>query len=101
MTLRIQDGPDGARLSVKAVPGSSRDAIAGILGDALKVCVTAPPEHGKANDRICDTIAKALSVPRRDVAVVAGLSSKQKTVLVRGLGAAEVLKRIDAAIGKG
>jgi hypothetical protein len=31
-----------ARLTVKVVPGSSRDQIIGWLGDALKVKVTAP-----------------------------------------------------------
>ena len=33
------------RLAIKVVPKASRDSVAGWLGDALKVCVTAPPER--------------------------------------------------------
>ncbi len=37
------------KLDLKVVPKSSRDCIAGWLGDALKVRVRAPAERGKAN----------------------------------------------------
>ena len=44
---------DGAWLiRVKAVPGASRDEIAGPLGDRLKIRIAAPPEGGKANKAI-------------------------------------------------
>ncbi len=37
------------RLLIKVVPASSRDCIAGWLGETLKVRVRAPAECGKAN----------------------------------------------------
>ncbi len=40
------------RLSLKVVPGSSRDEIVGWLGDSLKVKVKAPPEKGRANEAV-------------------------------------------------
>ena len=40
-----QDGND-VLLLVKMVPGASRDEIAGVVGDRLKVRVAAPPEDG-------------------------------------------------------
>ncbi|MFM7075771.1 MAG: DUF167 domain-containing protein, partial [Planctomycetaceae bacterium] len=51
-----------ARLEVKVVPGSSRDQIVGWLGDALKIKVTAPPEKGKANERVVELLAGALGI---------------------------------------
>jgi len=40
------------RLSLKVVPGSSRDEIVGWLGDSLKVKVKAPPDKGRANEAV-------------------------------------------------
>ena len=37
------------RLSLTVVTKSSRNAVAGWVGDSVKVCVTAVPERGKAN----------------------------------------------------
>lgn len=78
---------DGAVLRVKAVPGSSRDRIVGRHGDALKVTVTAPPEQGKANDRIAALLAKALGLPRRTVSLLSGSASAHKRFWLQGTSA--------------
>jgi uncharacterized protein (TIGR00251 family) len=67
-----------ARLTVKVVPGSSRDQIVGWLGDALKIKVTAPPEKGRANEAIVASLAVRLGVRRDDVQIVAGNSAATK-----------------------
>jgi len=82
------------RFAVKAVPGASRDRIAGLHGDALKVQIAAPPEHGRANARLRALLAAALSVPERRVQVVAGQRSPRKVVAVRGLAAADLRARL-------
>jgi len=85
VALRIEtDGAGGVLVAVKAVPGSSRDEVVGVLGDRLKVRVSAPPEGGKANKAICAAIAEALGVKARDVEVVAGHTSPEKTVRING-----------------
>lgn len=82
------------QFAVKAVPGSSRDRVQGLLGTALKVQVAAPPERGKANARILEVLAAALGVPPAAVTLVAGHHAPQKRVEVRGLSAAQVLQRL-------
>ena len=89
----VADG-DGVRFPVKVVPGAAQDRIAGLLGDALKVQVTAPPEQGKANARLCEVLATALGVPTRAVSVVAGHGSPRKTVAVEGIDTATVHARL-------
>jgi len=72
------------RLHLKVVPKSSRDRVAGWVGDRLKVQVTAAPERGKANDAVIDVLAAALGLPRSRVRIVAGATSPLKTVEVDG-----------------
>jgi uncharacterized protein (TIGR00251 family) len=70
-------------LDVKVVPGASRTEIVGSLGNRLKVRVAAPAEGGKANRALVELIREWLGT--RAVEIVAGLSSREKTVRVFGL----------------
>ncbi len=98
--LHLVEQPDGAgtALPVKVVPGASRDRLAGLLGDRLKVTVSRPPEKGAANRAVAALLAGALGLRPREVELMAGASSAEKTFLVRGLSAAEVRGRL---AGKG
>ncbi len=79
---------------MKVVPGASRDEVAGWLGAALKVRVTAPPERGKANAAVEELLAEALGLPRGSVRVVAGHGSPRKSVEIAGLDEAEARRRL-------
>jgi hypothetical protein len=73
----------GIELSIKVVPGASRSEVAGVLGARLKVRVAAPAEGGKANRALVGLLKKWLAA--KDVQIVSGLSSAEKTVRVAGL----------------
>lgn len=87
-----QDPPAPVRLLVKAVPGARRDEVAGMLGDRLKVRVSAPPEGGKANAAICALIAAALGVRDRNVRIISGMTRAEKTVEITGADPGAVRK---------
>lgn len=70
--------PLGWEIRVKAVPGSSRSRIAGVLGDRLKVQVAAPPEDGKANRAVAQVLADWLDLPASAVELVSGASQPAK-----------------------
>ena len=89
-----QPGDPAIKLDVKVVPASSRDAIAGWLGDVLKLRVTAPPERGRANAAVERLLAEALAVPPQAVRVVAGGSSPRKLVEISGVTRAQLLARL-------
>lgn len=82
-------------IAVKAVPGASRDQIAGALGDRLKVRISAPPEGGKANDAIRRLIADALGLKPRDVSIASGAASSEKTIRAAGINANEARRRLN------
>jgi uncharacterized protein (TIGR00251 family) len=86
------------RVAVRLTPRGRADRIEGIVYSAerrpaLKVSVTAPPADSRANDALIELLAKEWSVPKRDLAIVAGLKSRDKTVRIAGDPNA-LLKRI-------
>lgn len=88
-----RDVEGGVEIAVKAVPGAKRDEVVGLLGERLKVRVSAPPEGGKANAAICALLAKELGVAARAVSVVRGASNAEKSVFVAGVSTAVVMGR--------
>jgi uncharacterized protein (TIGR00251 family) len=82
------------RVSLKVVPGSSRDEIPGWLGDSLKVRVRAVAEAGKANAAVTRIVASRLGVPRRTVRIVSGTTSAHKILEVDGLSMTQLRDRL-------
>lgn len=72
-------------ITVKVVPGSSRTAIAGVLGGMLKVKVAAPPEKGKANMMLTALLVQRLGVGRQDVEILSGRTGPIKQVRIAGV----------------
>ena len=86
----LSEVANGVEIAVKAVPGASRTRLAGQLGDAIKIHVSAPPERGKANEAVEKLLAETLGIPARAVKVVTGQTSARKTVLAAGVSIARV-----------
>lgn len=82
------------KLSVKVIPNSSRDALAGWLDDTIKIKVAAQPEKGKANKSVIKILAKALNVPTQQVNVLNGQTSQHKTIEISGLDRTEVIYQL-------
>lgn len=83
----LRELAEGIEVRLKVVPGSSRDAVAGPLGDRIKVRIAAPPEGGRANRAVEDLLGGLLGRPCR---IVAGHGTPLKTLFVAGASAAEV-----------
>jgi len=93
-TARMAASESHAQLQLKVVPSSSRDAIAGWVGEALKVKVQAPPERGKANRSVVRLLAKALDLPESALEISSGETSPHKQVRITGLSQTELTQRI-------
>ncbi len=81
-------------MRLKVVPGSSRDAIGGLLGDRIKIKVAAAAESGKANKAVCELLARTLGVKPRDVEIVSGQTSPEKLVRVREIAVSDAIKKL-------
>ncbi|HYV49740.1 MAG TPA: DUF167 domain-containing protein [Myxococcaceae bacterium] len=86
--LSAVDG--GVRLQVLVQPRASRSRVLGEHGGALKIALAAPPVDGAANEALVELLADLLGVPRRQVSLVSGPSSRRKIVQVDGVDAATV-----------
>jgi uncharacterized protein (TIGR00251 family) len=91
--------PDGCELLVRVIPRASRNAIAGERSGRLSVRLAAPPVEGAANAALVELLAGVLGVPRRQVTIVAGTTSREKRVRVSGLSAGDVVARIGLPAG--
>jgi uncharacterized protein (TIGR00251 family) len=83
VNLREHDG--GVTFDVLVQPRASRAKLGPLHDGRLKVAVTSPPVDGEANAAVVELIAKTLRVPKGAVEVVAGATSRRKTVHVRGV----------------
>jgi len=71
-------------LRVKATPNAKQSDIVGWeeepnVGRVLRVRIAAPPTEGKANAALRDFLAKSLGVPKSQVELQKGSTSRIKT----------------------
>ena len=79
MTALYTVRDDGSvELNVHAQPGAGRTQITGRHGDALKIRIAVPPEHGRANGALASTLADAFGLPANAVELVSGDKSRTK-----------------------
>jgi len=82
------------RLTVKVVPGSSRNQIVGWLGGSLKIKVTAPPEKGRANEAVVALLAKKFGITADHIRIESGHSSPSKVVTIEGMDDEAITKAL-------
>jgi uncharacterized protein len=85
------------RVKLRVSPGAARSTVVGRHGTAWKVRVAAPPEGGRANEALVRLLADSLGVAVADVSIVSGHGSRDKTISLAGLDAAELERRLAAA----
>lgn len=81
----LQTLPDGSLLLRLLVqPKASRNEIAGLHDNALKLRLTTPPIEGRANKAVIAFIAKLLHLPKSSVTIRSGLQNRNKELLISG-----------------
>jgi len=92
--IPIKESDQAVAFAVRVHPRAKKNAITGVVGDALKLSLTAPPVDGRANEACVEFFAKLLNVPRSSVTILSGRSSRNKVVRIAGISAEELRKRI-------
>jgi hypothetical protein len=89
LDLQRRDG--AVTLLVRVQPRASKDEIAGIVEGALKVRLQAPALEDRANEALCEYLARLLKTPKSAVRILSGDRSRIKRVEVRGVTEQQVL----------
>ena len=88
--MNISERDGAITFDVLVQPRASRARLGPIHDGRLKVCVTAPPVDGEANAAVIELVAKQLGLAKGAVEVVAGASSRRKTLRVAGATRAQI-----------
>jgi uncharacterized protein len=96
--IPLQESAKGISFSIKVHPRARKNVITGVVGDALKLALTAPPVEGKANQAVIEFFADLFAIPRSSVTIASGETSRNKVVRVSGVSRAAVEERLKAAL---
>lgn len=77
-------------IEIHLQPGAKRNEIIGFRERILYVKVTALPQKGQANRALLELMAQTLGVPKDNVEIIRGQSSRSKVIALYGLTLGEV-----------
>ena len=82
-------------VKVKIVPGSSKNKIARVYNDALKISITASPVEGKANKKCIAYLAKYFDIAKSKIEIISGQTSKNKLIKIYDISQKEFLEKLE------
>lgn len=66
------------KIKVYIQPGSKKSGYAGMYDGLPKIKIAAPPVDGAANSEIINYFAKLLNIPKKNITISSGASSRLK-----------------------
>lgn len=83
------------RLNVRVIPRANKNQIVEKLDDGtFKIRIKAPPIDGKANKELISFLSSVLKIPKTEIFIAAGESSRQKQIEFRGRDLDQVIKKL-------
>ncbi|MBD5405260.1 YggU family protein [bacterium] len=68
-------------LKIHLQPNAKRNEICGIYdNEYIKIAITTPPIDGKANETLIKFLSKELKIPKSNITITKGLTSRNKTI---------------------
>jgi uncharacterized protein len=85
MHVPFQNSKKGITLKIKVEPRSSRKGLSGVVGDAIKIKVNAPPVGGAANEELIEVLSEEFGIKKTSIKIIKGISSRNKVVEIEGV----------------
>ena len=80
--LPIEKKPNGIILKIYVQPKAAKNEISGTHNNALKIRITAPPTDNKANQMCIKFLAKQLNLPKSNLELISGKTSRNKQIFI-------------------
>jgi len=74
----------GIDIQVIVQPRSAMNKIVGLVEDRLKLKLKAPPVDGAANKMCMHFLSKMLHVPKTNIEILSGQTSRKKNIRITG-----------------
>ncbi|MBR2373477.1 MAG: YggU family protein [Lentisphaeria bacterium] len=85
----MSSGDGGIYISLHIQPGAKREGITGLFGSSLKIALNAPPVDGKANSALLKFLSSKLGLPKGNIELCSGASSRDKRIFAAGIDIAK------------
>ncbi|MFL6468630.1 MAG: DUF167 domain-containing protein [Pyrinomonadaceae bacterium] len=96
--VNITESEGAISFTVNIVPRSSQTQIVAGHDCALKIKLKSPPVDGAANEELVRFLSKVCGVPRSNVEIVSGKTSRKKRIRISGAKTAEMITILQAKI---
>jgi uncharacterized protein (TIGR00251 family) len=83
-----------AAISVHVQPKARQNLVVGFVDGVLRVKLLAAPVEGKANEALVKLLAERLGVPKSNVLIRRGLTSRHKVLEIEGMEEEEAWRRL-------
>lgn len=83
--MEIKRDGNGVVFRIKVQPRASKNGLAGVMEDVLKVRLTAPPVDGAANEACCRFLAEIFDVAKSNIEILSGHTGRNKLIRVDGV----------------
>lgn len=81
--LSVKERSDGLAFKIFVQPRSSKNEVAGLHGDAIKIRLTAAPVDNAANEQCIKYLSKCFGVSKSCLEIVSGHTGRSKQILFR------------------
>ena len=82
-----------ATIVVQVQPNASQNRVARFEDGVLHLRIAAPPVKGKANRELIAFLSDILRVPKSNLTIEKGMTSKRKIVAIEGLAQQQVIEQ--------
>lgn len=100
-TNAIARGKDGVLIKIHVIPGSSKSVFPSGYNEwkkRVEIKVKAEAKENKANIEVVKTIAEYFDHPAKNILIIHGQKSRDKTVAIKQINVSDTCKKIEESL---